>query len=166
MVITGNGLPLLASMTSSRSTRSANGDQLAVAAFRLTHCFHRKLQRGEWHFEKTVSPQSSLEKGRCPSWEPWSCSERPRSKNRFRGVGTIITAKSHYWEPLKSEKVGLHLCRPFKNLQVNVSYLALLYLRSNISQTTEVFPCRQQSFDSNYSGWTVLKKILPALPLP
>ena len=79
-------------MTSSRSERLANGDQLAVAVFRLTHCFHWKAQGWGWGsgILRRPSLHSALEKGRYPSLEPCGCSERTRNKNRFRRVGTVM----------------------------------------------------------------------------
>lgn len=58
----------------------------------------------------------------------------------------ILTAKSHPLEPLKLEKFGLHLCSVFKNQQVNLNCLALVYLRSDISQSTVAFSYREQFY--------------------
>lgn len=63
----------------------------------------------------------------------------------------FLTTRSHQSELLKSGKAGLPLCPVFKNLQANLSYLALVHLRSDISQTTVAFSCRQRRFYFNHS---------------
>ena len=134
-------------MTSSWSTELANGDHLAVAVFRCTCCFHWKVWGGgKWYFKGTVSSWRPLEKGRCCC--SCSCAERTRNKNKFTRVEIvmILTAKSHPLEPLKLEKFGLHLCSVFKNQQVNLNCLALVYLRSDISQSTVAFSYREQFY--------------------
>ena len=113
------------------------------------------LGRGKWYFKGTVSSRRPLEKGWCCC--SCSCAERTRNKNKFTGVEIvmILTAKSHPLEPLKLEKFGLHLCSVFKNQQVNLNCLALVYLGSDISQSTVAFSYREQ-FYFNHS-WQFLR---------
>lgn len=147
-------------MTSSRSKRSANGDQLATAVFRLTHSPLEGSESREMAFLGARELTEGFEERQAPFSGTIQlllfvlCTERIGNKNGFRGMRIMmfLTTKSHQSELLNSGKVGLPLCPLFKNLQANLSYLAWVYLRSDISQTTVAFSCRQRSFYFNHSG--------------